>query len=108
MGRVVITGSEYLLRGQTVTAVAQWRQPKRTDPSAPVLPLVRTAAHTPRNVMVEYPDGRRVIRPFRGLRRPAANATEQGERGVGFTNRRNNEAIPGANVAVDDNQRRWS
>lgn len=73
----MITGSEYLLGGQTVTALAQWRQPKRTDPAAPVLPLVRTAANTPRNVMIQYSDGRRVIRPFRGLRRPADTGGER-------------------------------
>lgn len=65
----MITGRAYLLRGQPVTVLAQWRQP-RPGPDQPLLPLVRTGPSTPRNVLIQYPDGTRVVRPFRGLRRP--------------------------------------
>ena len=46
-----MTGRTYLLRGEPVVVIARW------------------AGRGPRNVLVEYPDGRRVVRPFRGLRR---------------------------------------
>jgi hypothetical protein len=64
----VITGRTYLLRGQPVTVLAQWKQP-RPDPGHPALPLVRTGRTSPRNVLIQYPDGARQVRPFRGLRR---------------------------------------
>jgi hypothetical protein len=35
----------------------------------PVRVLVRGSGPGPRNVLVERPDGARVVRPFRGLRR---------------------------------------
>ena len=31
----------------------------------------------PRNVLIERPDGSRVVRPFRGLRRPQRSAAER-------------------------------
>ena len=46
-------GRTYLLRGE------------------PVIVLVRWNGKGPRNVLVEYADGRRVVRPFRGLRKIA-------------------------------------
>lgn len=49
-----VLGRRYLLRGEPVTVVIA---PRRV-PGAPW------------NVCVEYDDGRRVVRPFRGLRRP--------------------------------------
>jgi hypothetical protein len=64
----VIAGRRYLLRGQYVTVLTQWATP-RPDPGGPVLPHVRTSRTAPRNVMIRYPDGRREVRPFRGLRR---------------------------------------
>lgn len=47
----MIVGTVYRLRGE------------------PVLVLARYNGKGPRNVLVEYQDGRRVVRPFRGLRR---------------------------------------
>ena len=65
----MITGCRYLLRGQRVTVLAQWAA-ARPDPAiAAALPLVRTAATAPRNVLIRYDDGRTQVRPFRGLRR---------------------------------------
>lgn len=66
----MITGSEYLLRGQPVTVVCQWHG--KSDPDLPrlqaLLPLVSTGKTAPRNVAIEGPDGWQV-RPFRGLKR---------------------------------------
>jgi hypothetical protein len=36
----------------------------------PVIVLARWAGAGPRNVLVQREDGRKVVRPFRGLRRP--------------------------------------
>lgn len=44
-------GRTYLLHGEPVIVLARW------------------LGRGPRNVLVEYADGRRVVRPFRGLRR---------------------------------------
>jgi acetyl esterase len=49
---VATIGGTYLERGRPVTVVARWSGPG------------------PRNVLVQREDGTRVIRPFRGLRRP--------------------------------------
>lgn len=46
-------GRVYLERGRRVVVVARWG-----------------AGGGPRNVLVEREDGTRVVRPFRGLRRP--------------------------------------
>lgn len=64
----MITGSTYLLRGQPVVAITQWRQQRRTERPAN-FPLVETKPTTPRNVLIEHADGRREVRPFRGLRK---------------------------------------
>jgi acetyl esterase len=47
-----VIGRLYLERGAPVTVLARW------------------AGRGPRNVLVERADGTRVVRPFRGLRRP--------------------------------------
>jgi hypothetical protein len=47
-----VTGREYLLHGKAVRVLARW------GPGG-----------GPRNVLIELADGRRVVRPFRGLRR---------------------------------------
>lgn len=47
-----VTGREYLLHGKAVRVLARW------GPGC-----------GPRNVLIELADGRRVVRPFRGLRR---------------------------------------
>lgn len=49
-----MVGRVYLERGRPVTVVARWG-----------------AGGGPRNVLVEREDGSRVVRPFRGLRRPS-------------------------------------
>jgi hypothetical protein len=46
-----VVGRTYYLDGQPVLVVARWSGPG------------------PRNVLVEAADGRRFVRPFRGLRR---------------------------------------
>lgn len=68
----MITGSDYLLRGEVVTVTAAWNGTR--NPDLPrlqaVLPLVRLKATAPRNVRIEDPlTGEWTIRPFRGLRR---------------------------------------
>lgn len=39
------------------------------DGTIPVLVLLGWRGRGPHNVLVEYPDGRRIVRTFRGLRR---------------------------------------
>ena len=51
--RGACAGREYRERGRSVRVLLGWRGPG------------------PRNVLVERADGSRVVRPFRGLRRPA-------------------------------------
>jgi len=51
--------------------VLVWPNQARKDLPAP-LPHVRLRPYPPRNVLVEYDDGSRVVRPFRGLRRADA------------------------------------
>lgn len=65
----MITGSTYLLRGQPVTATSAWNGRTRDLPASR-FPHVITKQHSPRNVQIEHADGRREIRPFRGLLRP--------------------------------------
>jgi len=48
-----VIGRTYLERGEPVVLVARWRD------------------EGPRNVLVRRADGSLVVRPFRGLRRPA-------------------------------------
>ncbi len=55
----MITGKTYLLRGVPVLVLAQW------------------AGKGPRNVLVQLPDGKKVVRPFRGLRKLAAFGEKQ-------------------------------
>ena len=64
----MITGRTYLLRGHEVTVLIQWAA-ARPDPGDVALPLVRLARTAPRNVLIQFPDGRTLVRPFRGLRR---------------------------------------
>jgi hypothetical protein len=73
----VITGSRYVLRGQPVTATCAFNA--RRNPDLPrlraLMPLVRLKAHGPRNVEIEFPDGTRQVRPFRGLLKPRDTTT---------------------------------
>ncbi|MGX6605630.1 hypothetical protein ACWKSP_26380 [Micromonosporaceae bacterium Da 78-11] len=65
----MISGQTYLERGEPVLVVVGWKQiPKAERLDLPGLEALRP--WTPRNVMVERADGARVVRPFRGLRRP--------------------------------------
>jgi hypothetical protein len=87
-----VIGRTYLLSGEPVVVVARWGLPddRHADhllhppvdgaasaylvvPATPRLsPVVvhRDSRRAPRNVLVEFADGRRLVRPFRGLRRP--------------------------------------
>jgi acetyl esterase len=53
-----MVGRVYLERGERVTVLARW------------------GGDGPRNVLVERADGTRVVRPFRGLRRPAERSAQ--------------------------------
>jgi hypothetical protein len=81
----VITGSEYELRGQAVTAVCQWNGTK--NPALPelqaALPLVSTRKTAPRNVAIEGPGGW-LVRPFRGLKRAPEPDPVLGDCGDGY------------------------
>lgn len=48
----MIVGTTYLLRGERVKMLARW-----------------SGNGCPRNVLIQYPDGRLSCRPFRGLRK---------------------------------------
>ena len=50
---MTLVGRTYLERGEPVVVLVQWG-----------------SGGGPRNVLVERRDGTRVVRPFRGLRRP--------------------------------------
>lgn len=68
----MITGSDYLLRGEVVTVTTAWNA--RRNPDLPrlqaLLPLVCLKPTAPRNVRIEDPQTAEcTIRPFRGLRR---------------------------------------
>ena len=52
-----IVGRVYLERGLPVTVLIQW------GPGG-----------GPRNVLILRPDGQKVVRPFRGLRRPSTSS----------------------------------
>ena len=45
------------------------------EKGAPVTVLVRWSGRGPRNVLIQREDGSRVVRPFRGLRKPSERAT---------------------------------
>ena len=49
--RGAAAGRSYLLRGEVVRVLIGWR------------------GRGPRNVLIAYQDGRKAVRPFRGLRR---------------------------------------
>lgn len=50
-------GRIYLLRGVPVVVLARWQ-----------------GSRCPRNVLIQFPDGSRTVRPFRGLRKPPTEA----------------------------------
>lgn len=87
-------GDRYLLRGELVTVLCRWGKPSEVGSAAcpecgrvrecakgspgwfcgcrgwePRPPLLKAIRQGPRNVLIEFEDGRLVVRPFRGLRR---------------------------------------
>lgn len=58
-----MVGSTYLLRGQRVVVLARWRDAGRHAVTHGV------TSPTPRNVLLQWPDGAKTVRPFRGLRK---------------------------------------
>lgn len=72
---MAITGTTCLLRGEPVTVFTAWRTPRKTDPPRADLPLLQTGGTPPRNVEIRYADGRRVVRPFRGLRKMSSTTS---------------------------------
>ncbi len=65
----MITGRTYLERGEPVVVLTQWRHSTGV-PSGHVLWVAPPARTGPRNVEVLRADGSRVVRGFRGLRKP--------------------------------------
>lgn len=67
-----MTTRTYLLRGEPVELVCKFVLPSRRNP-LPAAPAWLTWATpppgAPRNAAIRLPDGRVVVRPFRGLRR---------------------------------------
>lgn len=59
----MIVGSTYLLAGVPVLVLARWH----AAPRQPALNGMTSV--TPRNVLLELPDGSRTVRSFRGLRK---------------------------------------
>ena len=65
-----MTGRTYLLRGQPVTVVVAFNASRRDLPPAPPwLHWWQPPKGAPRNVAIRHPDGRVIVRGFRGLRR---------------------------------------
>jgi hypothetical protein len=54
-----IVGRTYLEKGSPVTVLIQWGLKSKGESHG-----------GPRNVMIERADGTKVVRPFRGLRKP--------------------------------------
>ncbi len=69
----MIVGQTYLERGQPVTILTQWRHSTGTH-SGHVLWVTPPARTGPRNVYIQRADGSRVVRGFRGLRKPKPEA----------------------------------
>lgn len=69
-----MTGRTYLLRGEHVELVCTFVLPSKRNPLPACPPWLHWATPppgAPRNAAVRHPDGRVVVRPFRGLRRTA-------------------------------------
>lgn len=63
-------GRTYLERGHPVVVLTRWAPPT-PGPEPGWLTWWRPSKPTaPRNVLIQRGDGTRVVRPFRGLRRP--------------------------------------
>ncbi|GAA4225979.1 hypothetical protein GCM10022254_09360 [Actinomadura meridiana] len=62
-----------LERGHPVTVLAKFRLASKLNPSAPCPPWLHWTtppSGVKRNALVQRANGERVVRPFRGLRRP--------------------------------------
>jgi hypothetical protein len=67
-----MTGRRYILAGQEVVVICRSALPSKRNPLPPCPPWltwVTPPPGPPRNAAIRYPDGRVVVRPFRGLRR---------------------------------------
>jgi hypothetical protein len=62
-------GRIYLEHGQRVTVLARWAASPGRGAEPAWLTWHRPPRLAPRNVLIERADGRRAVRPFRGLRR---------------------------------------
>jgi hypothetical protein len=56
-----IVNRTYMFRGVPVVVLAKWRY----------VPTAKGAKGVPRYVLIEFPNGTKVVRPFRGLRKVA-------------------------------------
>jgi hypothetical protein len=72
-GQRRLPGRVYLERGAPVTIVTQWG-PRGTDPDPGWLHWqARPRRAGPANVLIRRAGGQLAVRPFRGLRKPAAS-----------------------------------
>lgn len=64
-------GRTYLERGQPVLVLKRWGRNNAgfCEPIGPLNDCSWSARGGPRNVLIQRPDGERVVRPFRGLRK---------------------------------------
>ncbi len=62
-------GRVYLEAGQPVTLLI-WPNQRRKDLPPRRWPMPLIGDYAPRNVLIQRADGSKVVRPFRGLRRP--------------------------------------
>lgn len=60
-------GRTYWLRGEPVLCLV-FTPGRPAEPSSRLGGGTVTSPRSPRNCLVQHPDGRRVVRPFRGLR----------------------------------------
>lgn len=84
--RTGIAGRVYLEDGQPVTVLVAWASVSKARPVMPApswliwhrpppnskirRKVLIPPQHSPRNVLIQRADGTRVVRPFRGLRKP--------------------------------------
>ena len=67
-----MVGRVYLLSGEPVTVLVQWRTGPRQPGPVPIQHH-RGPRPAPRNVLIRLRDGRQLVRPARGLRLPRMN-----------------------------------
>lgn len=84
-----LVGRTYLEVGRPVTILAQWRTKEQAEKESVISPNIEAVIigacknangtgprNGPRNVLIRREDGTLVVRPFRGLRRPADTTGE--------------------------------